>query len=139
MSRSPALPLSSNGLASRRFQGWLWLPALALILSFSGCGKGPVDSALNSDANGFVCAKCPAKFYLPAGVFPGHCPKCKAPDVTMVIGYVCPTDQHVTIAPRSKRGGVCAKCGKSTSALSLPREADLKAWGGEKMADSDVN
>lgn len=117
----------------------LSLLAAVVFVATSGCGKGSVDNALNSDANGFVCAKCPAKFYLPADTFPGHCPKCKAPDITMVIGYVCEADKQVTIAPRSKRGGVCGKCGKTTTVLSLPREADLKAWGGEKVAAADVN
>lgn len=105
----------------------------------SGCKKNQIDSALNSDANGFVCSKCSAKFYLPSDIFPGHCPQCKAPDLEMVMGYVCGVDNHTTIAPRNKRGGTCEKCGKVTTVLSLPREADLKAWGAVKRTNAEVN
>lgn len=119
--------------------GLVLLIATGFLALNSGCKKNSIDSALNSDANGFVCSKCSAKFYLPSDIFPGHCPQCKAPDIDMVMGYVCGVDSHTTIAPRNKRGGACEKCGKVTTVLSLPREADLKAWGAVKRTYAEVN
>ena len=129
----------SVNLLFRVRQTRLVLVAVGLLALISGCGKNSVDNALNSDANGFVCSKCSAKFYLSSDIFPAHCPQCKAPDVVMVMGYVCSKDNHTTIAPRNKRGGACEKCGTVTTVLSLPRETDLKIWGATKKTGADVN
>ena len=110
-----------------------------LFAALTGCGDKQVDQALDTDANGYVCQKCSAKFYTERGVFAGHCPQCKVPNIEPVIGFVCATDQHVTLAGRGRGFHACEQCGKSTSAFSRPREADLKSWGAAKKSDAEVN
>ena len=139
MNASKDRDLPASTLARRIPWGRALVLAVGLIASGPGCTRTSVDQALSSDANGFVCVKCAAKFYLPSDVFPAHCPQCKAPEIEMVMGYVCAADQHVTIGPRSKRGSPCEQCGKVASALSLPREADLKTWGATRKSNADVN
>lgn len=113
-----------------------FLAASALL---TGCGDKQVDQALDTDANGYVCQKCPARFYTDRSVFAGHCPECKAPNIEQVIGFVCEADKHVTLAGRGRGFHACEKCRKATSAFSRPREADLKAWGAVRKSDAEVN
>jgi len=115
-----------------------WSGILAGLVLLVGCGKNQVDQALDSDANGYLCRKCQAKFYTAREVFPTKCPECQQPGVEMVLGFVCPADQVVTLAPRGKGTAACSKCGKPTSSLSIPREADFKAWGAAKRTAAEV-
>ena len=114
------------------------LVAFAVVGGASGCKKSQVEQALDSDANGYFCPDCKAKFYTARDIFPTQCPECKKPRVEMVLGFVCPADQHVTLAPRGKGTAVCEQCGKATSSLSIPREADLKTWGAVKRTAAEV-
>lgn len=114
----------------------LMLAAIASL--FTGCGKNAVDSALDSDANGFICPNCKAKFYTDRNVYARICPMCQKVRVEMVLGFVCPEDKHVTYAARGKGSAACEQCGKVTSDLIIPREAGLKAWGAVKKTKSEV-
>ena len=109
-----------------------------LAVLFSGCGQSKIDHALDSDANGYVCLGCKAKFYTERSVFADFCPQCKRGQVQQVVGFVCAADQHTTIAPRGPGFLACEQCGKTTSALSIPREKDLRAWGAAKRARREV-
>jgi Zn finger protein HypA/HybF involved in hydrogenase expression len=111
---------------------------LAAVNLFAGCGKSDVDRALDSDANGFLCLKCQAKFYTDRKVFPTRCPQCQNPKVELVMGFVCSDDKHITYAPQGRGSAACEQCKKPTSALSIPREAELKAWGATKKTKSEV-
>lgn len=111
---------------------------LALLLVWVGCSRDTVDAALDSDANGYVCLKCQAKFYTAREVFPGHCPGCRDPKPEMVLGYVCADDGTVTLAPRGKGSAACSKCGKTVTAISLPRESDLQGWGASRKTAKEV-
>lgn len=109
------------------------------LLCVAGCGKSTVDQALESDANGYVCLVCQAKFYTDRTVFPTRCPDCKKPDIEEAMGFICQADQSVVIGPRGQRSAKCGKCGNPTTALSIPREADLRAWGATKKTEAEVN
>jgi len=115
-----------------------WIGPLLLAMFLAGCEDKQVSQALDSDANGFLCPNCATKFYTSREIFPGHCPKCKQPNIQQVLGFVCPVDQHVTIAARGRGSCPCEKCGKFTSAISIPREKDLVAWGAPKMTAEEV-
>jgi hypothetical protein len=117
-----------------------WLPSLLLcsLLLISGCGKRQIDKALDSDANGYACLDCGAKFYTEREVFASFCPQCKKPAIQQVLGFVCPVDKHVTIDARGRGARGCEKCGKPTGAVSIPTETQLKAWGAAKKTAAEV-
>ncbi|MBP9901985.1 MAG: hypothetical protein V9H26_10060 [Verrucomicrobiota bacterium] len=123
--------------ADRR-SGLVCLLTGALLL-LAGCSKSGVDQALDSDANGYVCLACKARFYTDRKIFPTRCPDCKKPDIEEALGFVCQADQCVMIGPRGQRSAKCEKCGNFTTALSIPREADLKSWGAVKKTEAEVN
>jgi DNA-directed RNA polymerase subunit RPC12/RpoP len=106
---------------------------LASWLGVAGCGKDAATEASDSDANGYLCAKCGAKFYTDRSVFLTlKCPKCQQEGLVQVVGYVCAKDNHVTVMGRNDdRSGTtaCEKCGGPLGAMRLPREKDLRAWG----------
>ena len=81
----------------------------AVVLAFLGCGKTSVDRALESDARGYFCPSCQARFYTAFDVIANVCPQCKTNDILEVVGYVC-AGGHVTLAPRG-RGVRCGQCG----------------------------
>lgn len=111
---------------------------LALMLSQTGCKDQQVEQALDSDANGFLCLKCSAKFFTERRVFPSHCPQCKQPDVDQVIAFSCPADKHLTLGARARGSRRCEKCGGATSGMAIPKEADLKAWGATLKTAAEV-
>ena len=111
---------------------------MLMAITVAGCGKSQVDEALTSDANGYRCLNCKAKFYTAREVFATQCPECKKPGVEMVWGFICPDDKQVTMSPRGKGSSACSKCGKVTSSLMIPREADFKAWGATKRSAAEV-
>ncbi|MSU57515.1 MAG: hypothetical protein EXS35_04940 [Pedosphaera sp.] len=112
--------------------------AAVLVVGSVGCGDKTVDDALTSDANGYLCKKCSAKFYLDRKFFPNRCPECKTPNYELVLGFVCPVDKHVTYAGKGRGSHACEQCGKVTSAILIPRAADLKAWGATKKTAAEV-
>jgi DNA-directed RNA polymerase subunit RPC12/RpoP len=118
--------------------GHLFLLAAGLAI-LNGCGKSKVDQALESDANGYQCVGCKTKFYTDRKVFPNVCPQCKQGNIAPVVGFVCSADQHVTIAPRGPGFYACKQCGKMTSALMIPGEGELKAWGASKKTKAEVS
>ena len=112
---------------------------LATCLWFaSGCVKSSVDRALASDARGYYCPGCKTKFYTDYDVIADVCPQCKSNDLREVVGFVCSFDQHTTLAPRGRGAVPCEKCGKPASRLSLPREAELKAWNAVRKTKAEV-
>jgi hypothetical protein len=112
--------------------------AVAMLVVAAGCKDSKLEKALESDANGYVCQQCSAKFYTAREVFAGHCPQCKKPDIEQAIGFSCPADKHVTVAARSRGARRCEKCGGPTSGISIPGEAELKAWGATKKTAAEV-
>ena len=94
-----------------------------------GCGKSRVDQALDSDANGYVCLACNARFYTDRNVFPTRCPDCRKSNIEQAIGFVCTVDQQTTVGPRGRRSVACKKCGAATTGQNIPRESDFRAWG----------
>ena len=109
-----------------------------LLLGLVGCGKSQINKGLESDANGYLCLSCKAKFYTARDVFAGHCPQCQAPNVQLVVGVVCPADNHVTLFARGRGSGVCEECGKPVQAIFIPGEKELKAWGATKKTAAEV-
>ena len=124
---------------STRFsvQGCL-LAFLVVAALGAGCKKNAIDQALETDANGYVCNGCNAKFYTERVVFANRCPSCKSMNLVQVVGFVCPADGHVTVAPRGMGSQSCEKCGKTTSGLSIPRETDFTSWGAAKKTRQEV-
>lgn len=110
----------------------------ALLALAGGCSKHSADKALDSDANGYLCLSCNAKFLTDRDTFATRCPTCSKPGVEQVLGFVCAADQHVTINPRGRGGMACEKCGKGTTAVSIPTEAQLKGWGAAKKTAAEV-
>ena len=109
-----------------------------LTLLLCACGRRDVDQALDSDANGYVCLDCGAKFYTDREVFATFCPQCRKPSIEQVLGFVCAADQHVTIGARGRGARGCEKCGKAVSAVSIPTESQLKTWGASKKTAAEV-
>lgn len=117
-----------------------WQTALfclaVLATSLTGCKKEAGLEALETDANGFLCLKCGAKFYTERTVFMGaKCPQCNQDALTQTVGYYCEKDQHLTIraAEGDRQGALCEKCqARLVNAMKSPREKDYKAWGATK-------
>ena len=116
----------------------LILPVL-LCLLFPGCSKDPAEDASVSDSNGYLCQKCNLKFYTRGNDFAEVCPNCKITDIKPVVGYVCSKDGVTTIMPKSKGTPLCQKCQAPVSAIKLPRENDLQAWGAVKKTKAEVS
>ena len=125
-------------LGANRGCGRRLLLALAITtLLLGGCGKDPALAAIESDAYGFQCLKCKAKFFTgrksPLG---SKCPKCHEDYIADAIGYWCEKDKHLTI--RLKVSGpegaaVCEQCGATLkNAMISPKQNDLVAWGATK-------
>ena len=118
-----------------------WSPLLlalaAAVWVISGCHKDPAAEASDSDANGYLCLKCGAKFYTARAVFIGpECPKCHERALADVVGYACPKDNHLTMVARDSGRGtpVCETCQGPLTGMRLPREKDFKAWGATKVS-----
>lgn len=105
-------------------------------LAGPGCKQDAANEASDSDANGYLCAKCGVKLYTDRSVFIGpRCPKCGEDTLVEVVGYRCARDQFVTMrsARGDSRGVVCEKCQASlANAMFLPRATELQAWGATK-------
>lgn len=118
-------------------QGMMLFCFATLVAGVMGCKKDPSVAAIDTDANGYVCLKCGAKFYTERTVFLGsQCPQCKENTLTQAVGYYCEKDQHLTIRARSgdREGAVCEKCqAHLVNAMKAPSEKDYKAWGATKV------
>ena len=115
----------------------LWLGLLAAVFQATGCKKNLAEQATESDANGYLCAKCNAKFYTKRSVFPSACPQCRDADIIEVVGYYCERCKHLTILKRPGRGNeriACEKCSAPLSGMRLPREKNLQDWGATKVS-----
>jgi DNA-directed RNA polymerase subunit RPC12/RpoP len=115
----------------------LGLVGFVAAVLMAGCGKDPTMAVLETDAHGYTCEKCGAKFYTSAKEFMGaKCPKCGEYTLADVVGYKCSADQHITLRPKVSGpagAAVCEQCGaRLKDAMVSPHEKDLKAWGAEK-------
>ena len=122
---------------------WLKSAALGVLLlgwfGIAGCTRDAGQQALETDANGFFCQNCKAKFCTARKVFlEAKCPQCQQFTIVDVAGYFCAKDQHVTVRPKvsgPEGAAVCDQCGAALkNALVLPRQKDLLAWGASKTA-----
>ena len=110
---------------------------VAALVAMTACKKDVAMEASDSDANGYLCAKCGAKLYTDRSVFlASRCPKCQQEGLVEVVGYFCAKDNHVTLMGRGgdRQGGTaCEKCGTPLGGMRLPRVKDLKAWGATRV------
>jgi hypothetical protein len=108
-----------------------------LVTSLTACTKDAGVAAIETDANGYLCLKCGAKFYTERTVFMGSkCPQCKQDTLMQTVGYFCDKDQHLTIraSEGDRQGAICEKCQATLiNAMKSPREKDYKAWGATKV------
>jgi Zn finger protein HypA/HybF involved in hydrogenase expression len=104
----------------------------------AGCHKNAAEESLSSDANGFFCQQCSAKFYTSAGFYADHCPQCKSSDLRPIIGFVCYKDHHTTLTPQGPKSIACEQCQALATGLKMPRESELKAWGAVKKTPAEV-
>jgi len=112
------------------------LSLATLVTAFTACNKDAGLAAIETDANGYVCLKCGAKFYTERTVFMGSkCPQCNQTTLAQTVGYYCEKDKHITIRAREgdREGVVCEKCQAHLGgAMKEPLEKDYKAWGATK-------
>lgn len=120
-----------------RARGVLLISFLCAVM-ISGCSKNPAESSIDSDANGFVCNKCGAKFYTRSPLFADHCPSCKSTDLRQVVGFLCYKDQHLTLVPQGPRSIACEKCGAVATGLKMPRQSEFASWGATLRQKSEV-
>lgn len=118
----------------------IFAPLLAsLLVMLSGCGKDPSTQSIETDAHGYLCLKCNAKFYTGAREFlESKCPKCQQDTLADVTGYWCEKDRHLSIRPRISGpagASTCDQCGQTLkNAMVSPRQKDLVAWGAQKTS-----
>ena len=129
----PILEKISGCLIRSTLARILGLVALCSMWLAGGCSDKGME-ALETDANGFYCTKCQAKFYTPRKVFlESKCPKCGEFTLESVVGYYCEKDRHTTVRPKvsgPEGAAVCEKCNANLKhALIAPRQKDLQAWG----------
>lgn len=130
----------ASGISDRaRIYMALLLSLLILVvLPGAGCKQGAAADAIETDANGYVCLHCGAKFCTSRNEFlESKCPKCQQYALAEVVGYRCEKDHHLTIRPRvsgPEGAAVCEICGTHlANAMVLPHEKDLMAWGAVKV------
>jgi DNA-directed RNA polymerase subunit RPC12/RpoP len=127
--------LNKRHVVSFRFVAALGMTILCYTLA--GCNKDAGLSALETDANGYVCLNCGGKFYTERTVFMGSkCPQCSQDKLVQAVGYYCEKDKHLTIRAREgdRQGAPCEKCqAPLVNAMKEPREKDYKAWGANKV------
>jgi len=134
--QTPDFKSALSGMSRRQALSALLFSTATLALV--GCKKDVAQEASDSDANGYLCLDCNAKLYTDRSVFIGpKCPKCQKDRLMEVVGYWCEKDQLLTVRSRvgDRLGSpVCDKCQSPLSAMRLPREKDLKAWGATKVS-----
>jgi hypothetical protein len=138
--------LDSHTILLSRYDGFLarlnlrrWSPVALTVVSLliTGCSKDAAMQSIETDAHGYACRQCGAKFYTEQKVFlESKCPKCQQQTLDDVTGYWCEKDKHLTIRPRVSGpagAAVCEKCGSPLkNAMVSPKEKDLLAWGATK-------
>jgi hypothetical protein len=108
---------------------------LALVgLLIGGCSKDSRMESIETDAHGYLCQQCGAKFYTGRKVFlESKCPKCQQDTLVDVVGYMCEKDHHLTLRPKvsgPEGAAICEVCQTHLkNAMVSPREKDLIAWG----------
>lgn len=122
-----------------KFRAWCLVLALLALFLPAGCSKKSGMEAIETDAHGYYCEHCNAKFYTTKDVFmEGQCPKCGQYTLVDVVGLLCPADHHLTLRPQlhgQSNSGVCELCKAPLhNALVSPHEKDLIAWGAVKTA-----
>jgi len=130
--RTAALPAVGKTLA----RGVLTCSLFVTFVVATACKQDVAAEASDSDANGYLCLKCGAKFYAARSNFLGpKCPKCEQEGLVEAVGYFCAKDNHLTVIGRTadRAGAVCEKCGAALSRMRLPREKDLQAWGANRV------
>ena len=140
MRRGPLILKRMRWLSTNRSGTWqqgrrllLGCGLVAALVAATACTKDAAGEASDSDANGYLCAKCGAKLYTDRSVFLAlKCPKCGREGLLEVVGYFCAKDNHLTVVGR-KAAPACEKCGATLSGMRLPREKDLKAWGATQV------
>src|SRR3989442_5842231 len=89
---------------------------VAALVVATACKRDAAMEASDSDANGYLCAKCGAKLYTDRSVFlASRCPKCQQEGLVEVVGYFCAKDNHLTLMGRGgdpQGGTACVKCRK---------------------------
>jgi hypothetical protein len=128
---------SSSSLAANAWRGCLLFCMATLVLALAGCSEDPALDSMQSDANGFMCTSCGAKFYTARKDYmEAQCPKCDQYTVQDVIGYNCVKCKHITLRPKvagPAGAAICEKCGAHLqNAMVSPRQTDLVAWGAVK-------
>jgi hypothetical protein len=130
-------PASSTRLRLAGYiAGLVWC---AFTISWLGCGKNVAEEAGESDANGYACRACQAKFYTERAVFAAHCPGCQSTELAPVVGFLCGKDGHTTITPREGDSTQCERCQARVENIRLPHEKELRAWGAAKKNKTDVS
>jgi len=131
----PPFPRSTRSFGTQA----IVICVMGLILGQAGCKKDAGIDSLETDANGYLCLKCGAKYYTERTVFMGpKCPQCSETALSQTVGYYCEKDQHLTIraSEGDRQGAVCEKCqARLINAMRSPREADYKAWGATKVKE----
>src|SRR6266850_2233893 len=136
--RRASLAISRVAFRAQRFGQAIFFPCLIVLLAFPiGCKKDTGMEAIETDANGYICLKCGAKFYTERSVFMGaNCPQCKGGSLQEAVGYYCGKDKHLTIRAREgdRQGAICEQCQSPLiNAMRVPHEKELKAWGATKV------
>ena len=113
---------------------------VSLALLLAGCSK---KASADTDAIGYQCQKCKAKFYTDTDVWAEFCPACKASGPPRAAGFLCLKDNYLTIPqagePPQPDGKVkCGKCGVPTDVMRDPRALELQTWGATKKTRKDV-
>ena len=104
----------------------------------AGCSGNPVLGAMESDANGYICAACGERFFTARNVFAECCPKCRQPNLVELVGYTCPGDDTLTIALRGAGPVACLQCRAALSGFKLPLAEEFKAWGAIERTPAEV-
>jgi hypothetical protein len=121
--------------------GAIFLPVLmrlALVgFLIGGCSKQADLPAIETDAHGYLCQQCGAKFSTDRKVFlESKCPKCQQYTLADVVGYICQKDNHLTIRPKvpgPEGAAICEVCQMHLKdAMVSPHKKDLLAWGATK-------
>jgi hypothetical protein len=130
-------------LSPRSYRGRFFVLAncalLFVMTCVFGCKKSdPAMAALETDANGFACSDCKAKFFTERKVFPTQCPDCKKKNINQAVGYVCDADKQMTIKARNVLAVKCKQCSAPVNQIYMPQTVDLKAWGATLKTEAEV-
>jgi hypothetical protein len=103
-----------------------------------GCKQSAAEAAGHSDANGYFCRGCKAKFFTKRSVFAARCPSCRSVDLAPVVGFLCDKDGHTTLTTSRDDPVACEQCQTRLANIRLPHEKELRAWGAEQKNKKDV-